>query len=237
MSRSNQTDIVNPSVRWMEWNGEKGNIRFYDKQLEQKVEIDANITFIVLDQLATIKGWNDASDSGIYSNEIKDVAKDPLTVKCFKGGLITQGFYKDIKDRVAANGGHFTASIYVAIKIDNVLQIANLQLKGAALNAWIEFLKKNRSEIYKKAVKITNVEEGTKGRVIFKIPVFGLVPISDDTNNIANALDIELQSYLKIMFNKPQSEQVKDQETTTETAPPPTTIEPPLIEETDNLPF
>lgn len=236
MSRSNQTDLVNPSVRWMEWNGEKGNIKFWDKTLEQKVEIDPTITFIVLDQLAVIKGWNDASDSGIYSNEVKDTVKAPFTVKAFKGGLIAQGFYKDIKDKISANGGHFTASIYVAIKIDNVLQIANLQLKGAALNSWIEFVKKNRSEIYKKAIKITGVEEGTKGRVTFRVPVFGLQSVSDDTNNIANALDCELQAYLKVMFNKPQSEQVQPPTQEPQPVAPPSSQEP-VISESDDLPF
>ena len=32
MSRSNPTDNTpNPAVRWFEWNGEQGGIRYYDK--------------------------------------------------------------------------------------------------------------------------------------------------------------------------------------------------------------
>jgi len=221
----------------MEWNGEKGNIKFYDKTIEQKVELDPNITFIVLDQLSTIKGWNDASDSGIYSNEVKDIVKDPLTVKSFKGGLIAQGFYKEIKDKIVANGGHFTASVYVAIKIDGALQIANIQLKGAALNAWIEFVKKNRSEIYKKAIIISGVQSDKKGKITFTFPVFGLKEVSDDTNKIASDLDVELQAYLKVMLNKPQSEQTQSatQSQQPEQAAPLPIKEPELI--VDDLPF
>lgn len=236
MSRSNQTDLSNPSVRWMEWNGEKGNIKFYDKALEQKVEIDPNITFIVLDQLAVIKGWNDASDSGIYSNEVKDITKEPLLVKAHKGGLIAQGFYKEIKDRIAANGGHYTTSLYVAIKIDNSLQIANIAFKGAALNSWIEFVKKNRASIYKKAVQITSVEDGKKGSVTFKTPVFGLKEVSDDTNNIATELDIELQTFLKAYLGKTVTEQTQEQEQPKHEEPP-AKKEPVILPEDDDLPF
>jgi hypothetical protein len=221
----------------MEWSGKNGSIKFYDKTVEQNIELDHKITFIVLDQLAVIKGWNDASDSGVYSNEVKDVTKEPFIVKAFKGGLIAQGFYKDIRDKVIANGGHFTASLYVAIKIDNILQIANLQLKGAALNSWIEFVKKNRNEIYKKAVTITGVEDGKKGSVVFKTPIFAVKDVSDDTNNIANALDQELQSFLKGYFAKNTTEQVMVEEPKQEIPPPPTKEPVITSEQPDDLPF
>lgn len=237
MSRSNQTTIANPSVRWMEWNGEKGNLKFYDKDLEQRVDVDPNQTFILLDQLAVIKGWNDASDSGVYSNEVRDVTKNPFVVKAFKGGLIASGLYREIKDKIAANGGHFTASVYIGLKIENQLQIANLQLKGAALNAWIEFCKKNRANIYKKAICITGVEEGTKGRVVFKVPVFGLKELSEDTNNQAIALDIDLQNFLKAYLEKPTPEQAEQIETRSQSEPPTPTEEPAQVNSEDDPPF
>jgi len=236
MSRSNQVDLINPVVRWMEWNGEKGCIKFYDKDLEQKVELDGKITFIFLDQLAAIKGWNDASDSGIYSNEIKDSTKEQFIVKCFNGGEIARGFYKDIRDRIASNGGHFTASIYIAIKIGDALSIANLQLKGASLNAWIEFLKKNRKEIYKSAVAITGVVEGIKGRVKFLTPIFAIKELSEETNKQAITLDVELQEYLKGYLAKNTSEQ-PEVTSTDQPKPEPTPPSTNIDTSTDDLPF
>ncbi len=212
MSRSNQTETINPCVQWMEWNGEKGMLKYFDKNLGEKgekVELPFNLTFIVLDQLAVIKGWHDPSNSGIFSNEVKDITKEPLIVKSFNGGPIATGFYKEIKDKIAASGGHFTANVYCAIKIDGELKIASLQFKGAALNAWIEFAKKNRAELYKKAISIVGVEDGTKGRVVFKMPVFKLSDISEQTNESAMKLDEELQEHLKKYLAKNTSEQVE----------------------------
>lgn len=209
MSRSNNIELVNPSVRWMEWNGEQGKFHYYDKEKKQKVDVEGNITFLLLDQLACVKGWNDASDSGIYSNEVRDLTKEPLAVKSFKGGPIASGFYKDIKDKVAANGGHFTGSIYVAVKIDGELKIANIQLKGASLNAWIEFRNKYKREIYQKAITLSGVQEGQKGRVIYKTPVFSLKDVSQETDNIAKSLDMDLQNYLKAYLSRTVSEQTE----------------------------
>ncbi len=80
MSRSNPNENgnPNPSTRWFEWNGEHGLVRYYDKQAEQQVEVGDDFTFMLLDQLGTVKGWHDASDSGIYANEVKDTRQDVL---------------------------------------------------------------------------------------------------------------------------------------------------------------
>ncbi len=228
MSRSNQTETVNPAFRFLEWNGEKGLIKFYDKQLERKVEIDPKLTFILLDQLSTIKGWNDASESGVYSNEVRDLSKDPLIVKSFKGGVIANGLYSQIKEKIFANGGHFTANLYIAIKDNNELKIASLQLKGAALNAWIEFVSKNRKAIYQKAITIKDIQQGTKGRVNFFTPVFSISEISEETNNIAKSLDIELQDYLSKYLSKKLE------------TPEPEPVQPEPVQQTqsfDDLPF
>lgn len=240
MSRSNQTDIANPCARWMEWNGEKGVFKFYDKDVKQNIEIEPSqeFTFLLLDQMACVKGWNDASESGIYSNEVRDLTKEPLVVKAFKGGLIASGFYKEIKDKVSANGGHFTGSIYVAIKIDGELKIGNLQLKGAALNTWIEFRNKNRKDLYSKAITVKTVQEGQKGRVVFKTPVFSLIPVSQETDNIAKSLDLDLQNYFKVYFSRTTSDQSQPErqpQLVADEMPGP--IEYPSLDDADPLPF
>jgi len=84
---------------------------------------------LVLDELHTIKGWNDATSSAIYSNEVKWISKDELLVKPFKGNEIAKGLYKDIKEKVKAAGAHYVKSVYCMLEDGS---IANLQLKGAA---------------------------------------------------------------------------------------------------------
>jgi hypothetical protein len=124
MSRSNPTDGArNPASRWFEFASgvDGGFVRYYDKEAEKQVALgDANtggtFTLILLDELATVKGWHDASESGIFANEVRDTRQDILVVKSFKGGELASGLYADIKDRIVAVGGHFVSSCYIAYK-------------------------------------------------------------------------------------------------------------------------
>lgn len=203
MSRSNPQENTssNPAVRWFEWHGEKGVVRYYDKDAKANVDVPLPFTFILLDQLASVRGWSDATDSGIYSNEVKDTRQDVMVVKSFKGGVIAEGIYADIKDRVNRAGGNFVANCYIAFRHQDKLAIGSLRFKGAALGAWMEFGKAHRSDLYEKAIKITGYTEGQKGRVTFRTPVFQSAALSAETNTEAVALDRELQkffaSYLK----------------------------------------
>jgi hypothetical protein len=139
MSRSNPTDgIRNPSTRWFEFasGADGGFVRYYDKDAEKNVELgDAKeggkFLFILLDELATVKGWHDASESAIYANEVRDTRQDALVVKAFKGGELASGLYAGIKDRIVAVGGHFVASCYIAYKDGDALRLGNIRFKGA----------------------------------------------------------------------------------------------------------
>lgn len=211
MSRSNPHDngSPNPAVRWFEWNGEKGGIRYYDKDAKENVEVGAEFKFMLLDQLGSVRGWHEASESGIYSNEVKDTAQDVMIVKAFKGGTLAEGVYKDIKDRVNSLGGKFNANCYIAFKHGDSLAIGSLRLKGAALGAWMEFIKAHRAEVYTQAIALTGYTEGKKGRVIFRVPVFKLAPLSDASNKVATALDMELQKFLAGYLKRNKREQVE----------------------------
>lgn len=219
MSRSNPTDqSSHPCSRWYEWSGEAGGIRYYDKATKKNIEVSGDFTFIVLDQLAVVKGWHDASDSGITSNEVRDTTTDIMVVKAFKGGILCSGIYQSIKDRVNAVGGHYTANIYIAYRDGAILKIGSLQLKGAALNSWVEFKNANRAELFSKAVRIGGYNEGKKGNIVFRTPKFFLVDVTKDTNEKALALDVELQKYLDRYLSKPKQEQA---ETNAATVPDP----------------
>jgi hypothetical protein len=212
MSRSNphENGAANPAKRWFEWTGEKGLVRYYDKDKKVNVDVGDDFTFLLLDELGCVRGWHDASDSGIYSNEVKDTRQDVLVVKSFKGGPLAEGLYKDIKDRVNTAGGHFNANCYIAFKDDaGELQIGSIRFKGAALGAWMDFRKEHRSELYKKAVRINGYNEGKKGRVVFRTPVFGLLGVSEETDRVAKGLDAELQEYLTGYLQKNKRDQAE----------------------------
>lgn len=212
MSLSNPTnESRNPATRWFEFSGKDGAIIYYDKEEKKNIAVPQPFTFIVLDRLAAVKGWHDPSGSGIISNEVRDTTKDVLVVRAFKGPQIAEGFYRDIKDKVAANGGHFVSSVYIAYNENNLFHIGNIQFKGAALNAWVEFCKNNKGATSGKAVVINGCTEGKKGAVTYKIPSFSLRDITPSTLETATDLDKELQEYLNVyLTSKKVVEQVAE---------------------------
>lgn len=214
MSRSNPTqDNPNPATIWFEWNGELGEVRYYDKEFKKEIVVPQPFVFILLDELATVKGWHDPSESGIYSNEVKDTTKETFVVKAFKGGKIAEGFYAAIKDKIKAEGGHYTTNCYIGYRDGGEdLLLGSIQFKGAALMEWMEFKKQNRSELYKGAVRIKGFTEGKKGKIEFRKPKFSLVNITEETEAQAIDLDKTLQDYLKGYFAKNRAD-VLDQRT------------------------
>lgn len=212
MSRSNPHEHAsNPAQRWFEWNGEAGVVRYYDKDAKKNIDCGVDFSFVLLDELGSVRGWHDASQSGIYSNEVRDTREDALIVKAFKGGTLAEGLYRDIKDRVNTLGGSFNANCYVGFKNGGgSLSIGSLRFKGAALGSWMEFRKAHRSELYSKGVRIVGYTEGKKGRITYRMPVFKIVELTPETNDAAIALDEQLQGYLTGYLSKKKADQAED---------------------------
>ena len=212
MSRSNPTEngIANPSTRWFEWHGEIGAIRYFDKDAKKNIDVALPFSFLLLDQLGSVRGWHDASESGIYSNEVKDTRQEVMIVKAFKGGVLVEGVYSEIKDRVNTLGASFHANCYLAYKdAHGDLQIGCLRLKGAALGAWMEFGKLNRSALHDKAIQIHAFKEGKKGRIVFRVPIFKAVDVSAETHQVAVGMDVQLQTFLKSYLKRTKRDQVE----------------------------
>ena len=213
MSRSNpNANLTNPAKRWFEWHGQLGAIRYYDKEAKANVDVALPFTFLLLDQLGTVKGWHDSSESGIYANEVRDSRQETLVVKAFKvPGVMAEGRYRDIKDRVHTLGGHYVANCYIAFKNGNgELSIGSLQFKGAALHAWAEFSKSHRDDVQNSAITIDGYTEGKKGSIRFRVPTFKVQTVSKATNDVAVALDVELQTYLTAYFKRTTNDRIAE---------------------------
>lgn len=214
MSRSQPNDTVqNPATRWITWSGSRGELEYYDKTTEKKISLGDKFSFLLLDSLASVRGWHDPSESGIYSNEVRDTRSERLLVKAFKGGILAEGFYTDIKERIVAAGGSYNANLYIAYRQDGELKLGALILKGAALMSWMEFSKANKKALNEGAIQINGSEDGKKGSVKFKTPKFFALTATEETNAAAIKLDQEiLQPYLKAYLAKNKVEQVKDED-------------------------
>jgi len=193
-----------PAKRWFEWNGEVGNLRYYDKELEKNVDVEIPFQFILLDRLAVVKGWHDPSQSGITSNEVRRIMDEPMTVRAFKmKDPIARGFYSDIKDRVKAAGGRFNTNLYIAFNDeDGELQLGSLMLHGSAMSAWFEF--ENNKEIkpylYQRGISIESYVEGKKGKIVFRVPQFMLVTLPAEVDQKAEELQKVIDAHLEKYF-------------------------------------
>lgn len=186
---------ANPSTRFMEWKSNDKSFSYWDKAAKKEVVQALPFKFLVLDELHTLGGWNDASSSRIFSNEVKYIGKQEMTVKAFKGGIIAKGVYTDIKNKVKDAKGHYLKSIYIMLEDGS---LANVKLKGSAVKGWGEFTKANRSKLASNWVEINKAIEGKKGTVKFTTPDFtvGAVLTPNEESDADKCFD-SLEAYLK----------------------------------------
>ena len=190
----------NPATKFIEWKSNEKAFEYYDKETQKKVAIPLPFKFLVLDELHTVKGWNDATSSSIYSNEVKFISKEIMTVKPFKGNEIAKGLYKDIKEKIVAAGGHYTKSIYVMLEDGS---LSNLQLKGSSVQAWGEFTQKSRARLPEEWIIVKTAKDGKKGAVKFSMPDFTFErTLSDSENEQADECFDTLEAYLKAYLVK-----------------------------------
>ena len=198
MSRSNQTNLVNPATRFFQWSGSEGQVQYYDKTEETNVNVKLPFRFMVLDRVAQITGGIDNGNEylGFWSNAVRNTKVQPFTVRS-KRGIEVQGLYEQIKGHP---GVRFLQGLYIAYKGDTGLEIGYLKIKGAALTSWIEFTKAHRN-IFHGAFSITGSEKKKKGATTYYEPVFEFsANVSEETESVAIELDKQLQEYLTAYF-------------------------------------
>lgn len=212
MSRSAPTNtLVNPAVKFIEWDSDKGQFKFWNKETKENVAIKLPIKFYVLDELTTIKGFSDKHQGGMWSNEVKNIITQKLKVvgkdKSGKAFQVAEGFYQKIKETLVAAGAKYTRSLYAAMLNENdEYEIVNFQLKGAAFSGWLDFCNAKRGSIMTDEIVCADFKREKKGATKYTIPVFTSEQASEEGNEAAINLDVELQEYLKGYFEKTQKE-------------------------------
>lgn len=198
-----QNENPNPAHRFLEWKSEKKCFSYYDKEIQKNVEVPLPLTFLTLKEMHTVKGWNDASESAIFSNEVKYIGNETLNVRSFKGGDIAKGLYKDIRTAVKDAGGHYVKSIYIMTKDG---EIWNVQLKGSAVQSWGEFTNKSRTRLSDEWVTVYDAEDRKKGRINYTVPLFKFdTSLSTDEGSIADQVYATLDMYMKAyLASKPE---------------------------------
>lgn len=217
MSRSNPTP-QNPAQHFMEWSGSEGTLNWYSKEQQKRINVPLPFEFLVLDELSTITGYSKRDQSGYWSNEVRNITKDELTVRT-KHGTAQVGLYKDLAD-VRAKGAKYAKSIYIIHKkSDGEWIMGNLKAVGSALSAWIEF--SGTCVVQNGKVRMTKgaKEEAPTGD--FYPPVFEYLHADADEDYEAIAQDKILQVYLSQYLARQVEPEVaapepEDNETTTD---------------------
>lgn len=195
LSKPVEKSTNNPVVRYYTFNGATGTLSYYDKETEQKVEVNEPFIFIPTDERNAVEGFDSKKEIGFRSNEVISTTKEELIIRWNTGQVLIQGFYSEIKDKVKAQGGKYIKSIYGITKIDGEWKMINLRLKGAAFSAWLEFDKQKKGGLLGLTIAITKGNQKKTGMVNYFEPKFIAKPTSDELHKIATELDGELQEY------------------------------------------
>jgi hypothetical protein len=217
-----QQTSVNPTSKFLEWKSNNKSFSYYDKENKQNVEVKLPLTFLVLEEYHTIKGFSDADQTGIYSNEILQISAEEFEVKTFKGRIISKGTYSDIKGSVNAAGGNYHKSIYAVTKDGELI---NISIKGAAVSKWSQFTEKGAwKRLTNEWVTIEDAEDHKKGMVAYSTPNFKFnTSLTDYEFKIVEAKANELESYMDGYLAKDEATKVE---------------EPALVEDKiENVPF
>lgn len=206
MSRSQPT-LQNPAKRFFEWSAKHGQVRYYDKDKKENVDVKMPFGFLVLDQLSQIGGGKKVGHGktkefiGYYSNAVRrfDINTAHFIVRS-KDGVVGEGKYQEVK---AITGAKLVASLYIAFFDDNnVLQIGHLKLAGSGMGQWFEFGKGRNVETGRISIARGEECEDEDGRIYY-LPAFSQSSeLKPETEARAIELDRELQEYLTAYFNK-----------------------------------
>lgn len=182
-----------PCTRYFEWNGnvDNGHFKYYDKEQKKEIVAPMPFSFIVLDELTTIKGFSKADDGFYFSNEVRNTSKDILSVKT-KKGLKASGVWIDIKGQLT--GSDFCKSVYVMHNDNGTFKIGNVSIMKSALTGWFDFCKAN--VLSKCWVNVSETIKNKNGVVTFLSPKYDAKVAGDAEIKAAKELDLVLQEYL-----------------------------------------
>jgi len=198
---SSEGKSSNPAKRFLQWKSNDKCFAYYDKEKGENVQVSLPFKFQFLEHFSTVKGWNDATETGIYSNEIMFTSKEELTVKTFKGLEIAKGLYKDIRSKVRDAGGKYHRSVYV---LDENANIVNIQMKGAVVSAYSVFMdgdakagiKGNKHLIENNWIVVNKFQDLKKGATKYSVPIFEIgADFTKDEFELANEKYKEIESY------------------------------------------
>jgi len=180
--------IPNPSTKWLEWDSKNKGLRFYNSETKTNELIKIPLKLMFLTERSTIIGFDDNTNSRIYSNDVEFTKDEPFTVRS-KAGILVSGVYDGIKPNIVSLGANYAKRVYAVLDGE----IVNIVFKGDVFSQWINFTnayKKNNPLWANNYFVIEGAEDRKKGATKWTVPIFGW-----GDNLTAGEKDIANQSY------------------------------------------
>lgn len=177
-TKSTAPKVPSPVKKYLEWKSNEKTFGYYDKESGKNVFLKLPLKFLVLKQLSCVRGFNEASNSGIYSNEVTFMS-EPITVRTSKGDYKKEGVFKDMKLELKADGAKYNRNIYAMTSEGELVCVT---FKGATMFAWGSFSEKVegntteenaalRKRLLDEWVVVSAAESKKKGAVKYSVPV------------------------------------------------------------------
>lgn len=160
MSRtSKRGGSSSPVMKYLSFKGGSGTISFYDKNSEERVELDT-VKLILVDDLASVSGFNEAESSGYSSNLLNpyDTGKKEFEVRSKSNGqfkTVEKGIWKDIKGSSSLSGAKYTRNLFAIADVGDGYELVRLELNGSGLRPWLDLVDSDSRGIYDKVITIT----------------------------------------------------------------------------------
>lgn len=223
MSRSVEIK-ENPAVKFFQWKNKKEEkvkedgktvlktIRetgwfYYDKAKEENVHVDFPLSFIWLESMAGVTGFDEKKEQGLWSNEVRNSKKDKFVVKAGTE-TVAEGNWDQVKEETAGIA-KFANIVYALVyKNNGEAEVCRFKMAGSALSAWIEFQNnaKNRSH----AIVCAGFEEvEMKTGATYDKPTFKYVEAPQDMLEEADRVcKEEIDPYFEYYFSETEKKEV-----------------------------
>lgn len=179
MARQDEFQAQSPVQLYYDWRSDENSFCYYDKEADSRVAAGIPFKFLVLKQMVSVTGVHPSTKVGIYSNQVKYTTKEELTVRYQDGTDLAKGYWKDIKDLVKQNGGHYTKIIY-GMDVDGV--IICIRIRGEALLSWGHIVGKNEKRQFDEWILNDDYESKVYDEKPYSVPSFkfgGSVSVED----------------------------------------------------------
>lgn len=195
-----------PVVRYYEWKSDEKKFGYYDKNIgENKFVMPLKVAFVTT--RACVRGWHDDTESGIYSNEVKNSGQETLSVYSSKpdksgNNLIATGLYRDIKNDL--KGGHYEKCIY---GYEFGVGVVKINLKGSGLMAYSTFEKEAGKKTFDYFIEVKSATSAKKGKVNYSTPdfVLGEAITKEQDREVNDAFNV-VEEFFKSKSKEPEQE-------------------------------